>query len=511
MLFLNWFLASTSLPDMLNELETEAEAAFAQPDYANRGVETLVIASLIAIYQSTECQFRRALRWIERSLALYELLTDPRKVPAIQLSLLSHGWIKAHQQTNVAEEGFAEMRNVLKTALEYSLPDVILLSYGQLGWIFIFCGRGDEAEAVLAEALDFEARSEALRPSFVVGWQRFFSGERWEEGIEMLRVEMQRMEQAHVPGIVATTGLPLVHLLLARNELDEARRHLQRIQPLVESLDQYIYLTQLWWGLAKLQVAQGNLLQAQASYERILNSWKATEDTVFILPMLLDGIVLYAETGNRVKARQWLMELEAVVRVTENPVGAAVLLEAQGVVHAREGKLKQAIEALRLAVEAWGNLKRGYQQALASQRLAEVLLAWASTDAIGRTPREAAREEADRLLEQALAVYEHLQIPTGIQTVQALRSSTHLEAQHKRRSALETRRASHGLTEREMQVLLQLAAGKTNKDIAAALSLSVGTVELHVSHILAKLGCETRTQAATYALAQGWVNKLSTS
>jgi DNA-binding NarL/FixJ family response regulator len=42
------------------------------------------------------------------------------------------------------------------------------------------------------------------------------------------------------------------------------------------------------------------------------------------------------------------------------------------------------------------------------------------------------------------------------------------------------------------------------------LSLSEGTVELHVSHILAKLDCETRTQAVAYAIAQGWVNKLST-
>jgi DNA-binding NarL/FixJ family response regulator len=52
-----------------------------------------------------------------------------------------------------------------------------------------------------------------------------------------------------------------------------------------------------------------------------------------------------------------------------------------------------------------------------------------------------------------------------------------------------------------------LAAGKTNKEIATALHISIGTVELHVSHILDKLGCESRTQAATYALEQGWVKR----
>ncbi len=67
----------------------------------------------------------------------------------------------------------------------------------------------------------------------------------------------------------------------------------------------------------------------------------------------------------------------------------------------------------------------------------------------------------------------------------------------------------HGLTSRERQVLLQLTAGHTNREIAGALHISVGTVELHVNHILTKLGCQTRTQAAAYAIAQGWVNKLS--
>ena len=162
----------------------------------------------------------------------------------------------------------------------------------------------------------YPGRSEAE----ALGWQRLFSGERWEEGIALLRGEMQRMEQAHVPALVAITGLPLVHLLLARNELDEAQGHLPHIQPIVEPLDQYMFLTQLWWGLAKLQVARGNLLEAELFYERILNNWKMTEDSVFILPMLLDGIMLYAGTGNRVKARQWLRELEALVLVTGNPL-----------------------------------------------------------------------------------------------------------------------------------------------------------------------------------------------
>lgn len=61
------------------------------------------------------------------------------------------------------------------------------------------------------------------------------------------------------------------------------------------------------------------------------------------------------------------------------------------------------------------------------------------------------------------------------------------------------------LTPREREVLALLAAGKTNKEIAAALSISTGTVRLHVSNILSKLEVSNRTEAATIALQHGLV------
>ncbi|GAC1435766.1 MAG: helix-turn-helix transcriptional regulator [Ktedonobacteraceae bacterium] len=505
MLLPNWFLASSSLPDMLAELEAEAETVFAGPHDANRDVNTLVITSLIATYRTYNCQFQSAMHWIEHSMKLYESLTDPRKIAAIQLSLLSRGWMKANQHAAIAEKGIAEVRDVLKAALQYNLPDVILFSYAWLAFLLISWGKSDDAEQVLVEGTAFEQRSGAPRPSFVDGWYHFFLGEHWEQGIEVLRADMKRMAQVNVPALVAIEVPPLVQMLLAKNELDEAEMRLHSIQPVLELQDQYIYLTQMWWGFAKLSVARGDLSRAQEEYERILNRWKSTEDTLLIFPMLLDGIVLYADTGNRVKARRWLAELERAMQKTDNPIGAAALLEAQGTVHVNEGKMELAIHELRQAVEAWGKLKRVYQQALASQRLAEVLLTWASRGAMGRVVRQATREEAERLLDQAFVVYERLQLPTGIEAIQALRVSTHLQAQQKRRHTLETRQPGQGLTQREMQVLIQLAAGNTNKEIATALSISIGTVELHVSHILTKLGCGTRTQAATYAIAKGWV------
>lgn len=59
------------------------------------------------------------------------------------------------------------------------------------------------------------------------------------------------------------------------------------------------------------------------------------------------------------------------------------------------------------------------------------------------------------------------------------------------------------LTEREMEVLRQIAKGRSNQEAADELFIGVKTVKFHVTNILAKLGVEDRTQAAIYAHKHG--------
>jgi DNA-binding NarL/FixJ family response regulator len=61
------------------------------------------------------------------------------------------------------------------------------------------------------------------------------------------------------------------------------------------------------------------------------------------------------------------------------------------------------------------------------------------------------------------------------------------------------------LTQRESDVLHQLALGLTNKEIAQALHISYETVKEHVQHILRKIGVSDRTQAAVWAVRKGLV------
>jgi two-component system NarL family response regulator len=59
------------------------------------------------------------------------------------------------------------------------------------------------------------------------------------------------------------------------------------------------------------------------------------------------------------------------------------------------------------------------------------------------------------------------------------------------------------LTAREMDVLILIAKGRSNKEIGSGLGIAEVTVKLHVGHILTKLKVNDRTQAATTALQRG--------
>jgi DNA-binding NarL/FixJ family response regulator len=80
------------------------------------------------------------------------------------------------------------------------------------------------------------------------------------------------------------------------------------------------------------------------------------------------------------------------------------------------------------------------------------------------------------------------------------------EPPNKRQESL-PRSLSEALTPRELDVLRLLAVGRTNKQIAQELTISLATVKTHVEHIIAKLRVSDRTQAAIRAIELGLSDK----
>jgi DNA-binding NarL/FixJ family response regulator len=66
--------------------------------------------------------------------------------------------------------------------------------------------------------------------------------------------------------------------------------------------------------------------------------------------------------------------------------------------------------------------------------------------------------------------------------------------------------SSDSLTERELEVLQQIAKGERNRDIGERLSISEETVKVHIKHIMDKLGAKDRTQAVAIGIRRGVIH-----
>jgi DNA-binding CsgD family transcriptional regulator len=179
------------------------------------------------------------------------------------------------------------------------------------------------------------------------------------------------------------------------------------------------------------------------------------------------------------------------------------------------GRLSEVLALDASQVEAERARMEGTDTA---ERWTELADAWAS---IGRPFRSAMSRW--RAAEAAEAAEDRDGAVTALRETHAIASDLgagpllrHLEQMARRlrvrlgRAAGSTGKASdaaYGLTRRELEVLREVAAGRTNREIAETLFISESTAGVHVSNILGKLGVSTRTEAARVALDQGLVGE----
>ena len=108
------------------------------------------------------------------------------------------------------------------------------------------------------------------------------------------------------------------------------------------------------------------------------------------------------------------------------------------------------------------------------------------------------RTKAVQLLYEAQAISTELEMPPLMARVSALQEQA---------ASLNERAPAYpdGLTQREVEVLRLIAAGKTDREIAEELVIGVRTVSTHVGNNLNKTNAANRTEAASYANQQGLV------
>ena len=224
-------------------------------------------------------------------------------------------------------------------------------------------------------------------------------------------------------------------------------------------------------GLSLLRLAQGQGEAAAASIRNVLLDTQTREVRARLLPAAVE-ILLAA--GDLETARAGANELVEIARAIGTPLLSAASAHATGAVLFAEGNIAAASTSFHQAWDLWRDLEMPYEEAQTCLLLAAICERRGDQDG-----RRLELGNAGRLFKQLNAESCLARIAEQVS------SGTHQPV--------------GSLSQREVQVLRLLAAGKTNREIGEELFISEKTVARHVSNIFDKLGVSSRAGATAWA------------
>ena len=224
-------------------------------------------------------------------------------------------------------------------------------------------------------------------------------------------------------------------------------------------------------GLSLLRLAQDRNADAAASIRAVLLDTQPPATRSRILTAAVEILLAAGEVDQASAAAD---ELSEIARAMDAALLSGTSAHATGAVRLAQGDIAGAARSLREAWDIWRDLEMPYDEAQTCLLLASVC--------------ERRGDEDGRRLEvdAARKLFTRLKAEPRLARI----------AEPADRGA---RQSAGPLSERELQILQQLAAGKTNRAIAEELFISEKTVARHVSNILDKLGVSSRTAATAWA------------
>jgi DNA-binding NarL/FixJ family response regulator len=219
-------------------------------------------------------------------------------------------------------------------------------------------------------------------------------------------------------------------------------------------------------GLAQLRLAQGKLDAALAAVRRAKGEITEPLKRAALLPAHIEIALALGEVD---EAKAACIELRELTLQYESAMLDAIAAHAEGAVALAEGDASSALIKLRAAQHIWIQLDAPYEIARTRELIAR------ACGALGD-------DEASTLeLEAARTLFERLGAAPDLTRI-APRAAT-----------------THGLSERELEVLRLVAAGKSNREIASTLVISEHTVARHLQNMYGKLGLSSRAAATAFA------------
>ncbi|MFE7116366.1 AAA family ATPase [Streptomyces sp. NPDC057654] len=409
------------------------------------------------------------------------------------------------------EGGLAEMRAVRDRVVELGRAGV-LSHVGMLGRCCINLasaleGAGRSAEAVEATAEGIEVLTgfglpDARAWAYANQADSLYALGRWDEA-ERAALEARRLAQGAKP--LGSAASRLAKIALARGDWTAAERELAVARERYGSHDPQPQYTLVVARFAlQLAAVRGRIDDARAALDEVLTAGLPPTAGQYAWPLLLAAATAEADARGLPRAEAGRAEvLRRIKRAAKGLAQSVPLWRAYALLlEAEIGRAEGGGDSGRwmAAATALEPLERPYELARARQRWAEALLAEG-----GGT----ARDQAAGLLARAHGAAVGLGARPLREDLEQLSARARLPldgppaAQSAVKPAAPDRPAdpaeSLGLTPRERDVLRLVAAGRSNRQIAAELFISPKTASVHVSNILAKLEVSGRGEAGALA------------
>jgi len=443
----------------------------------------------------------RATGWFARAGRLLER----EEHECVEAGYLLLPVVDQHLDAGDCEGAYATAARAAEIGERFEEPDLIACARHVQGWILIRQGQVERGLALLDEAMVAVAAGE-LSPlmtgliycSVIEACQQVYALSRAREWTLALAEWCEGQ-----PEMVAFRGVCRVHraeIMQLHGAWPDAMEEARRARELSEGVNRQAVAAAFYQqaevhrlrgefaaaergyqsasqggaeaqpGLALLRLAQGRTDAAAAAIQSALSATTDRFQRTRLLPAYIE-IMLAA--GDLEKARDACRELQQAAGSIDAGVLGAMVAHACGAVELAQGDARSALASLRRAFEVWQRIEAPYL--VARVRLLAGLACRALED-----------EEGARLeLDAARALFEQLGAAPDLARIASLTRDTPGQR--------------HGLTRRELQVLRLVAAGKTNKAIAAELCLSEKTIDRHMSNIFTKLDVSSRAAATAFA------------
>lgn len=387
-----------------------------------------------------------------------------------------------------SELAFGWVDDALNEAIKHELPKQVSYVYRRMANVNEYSGNFQAYLELELKALDrcqASGDDEIMEHScFSCLSYAFFRCGQWKRSQEMLQLVLEELKIEGELKMIAVGTRAVISAFRGERKLAHKNRHL--FDELVRLHGGAYMQFHVFWGLGLMAYLDGDTETAQREFTDLVDHWYDTDDRHDAVPGLVTACAYYADTNQASELARCTDVLNAIIadnNNVENRAGReAALAEGAWV----KGDVRKSIELARSALELYEEQNTPIEAAFISRRLGKMFLSMGDANS------------AEEAFQKGERIARRLGMRPLLEAIRSDRTAN--EASASSPSAV-----SSGLTKRQKEVLQLMADGRTNKEVAAELSLSPRTVEMHVGSILERLNCRARTDAIKKAVELGLV------